>query len=104
MDVGCNCAVNEPDHQWVHGHQHTVTALTCTHLVPQWRHETNLVSHTAKILWNSCDQIQHGGMMCAANCGAGEGKKQSGMRPFVSLVFQVYTTDHPLADLNAFIF
>lgn len=50
MDVGCHYAVNELDHQWVHAYRHRVNALTCRHLVTEWRHETNLMVHMAKFL------------------------------------------------------
>ena len=98
MDAMCHCAVNEPDHQWVHGYQHTVTALTYIYLVPDWRHKTSLVFRTAEIPWSSCDQIQHGSMVCPVTYGASRGKSQSGMRPFVSLALDI---DRPLADLHA---
>jgi len=40
-------------------------------------------------------------MMCPTNDGAGKGKRQSGVRPFVSLIFEVYTMNHPLVGEHA---
>ncbi len=77
MDVGTPCAVNEPGHWWVHRHQHTVTALTCSQSVPEWRHEISLERPRPYATLVVMLQVQHGDVMCPTKCWAGGGQSHS---------------------------